>query len=274
MAMPVDNSDPIISAQKDMESHGFIASPIFDGKLHRFYIEGKKKAGWFCFFGDGVPAGSYGNWATDEKYKWCLKKESELNPFERAEFLRNLEKSKKEREKLSGQEPTKSPASSQTYRNEQDIIRDFQARKREKRRNLLVAITVLIFCIWAYSSGSTSSNNTAASSSSVTDEGLTNWIPPGFNSWSDDPNVSWRWLENDEYECDYDRACSGIMIIARSGCDSNLYAEVSILDKDNVQIGYTNDTLSSALSMEESKLIFNTYEENADTFRLSKISCY
>ena len=64
------------------------------------------------------------------------------------------------------------------------------------------------------------------------------------------------------------------MIIARNGCDRNLYAEVSILDKNNVQIGYTNDTVSSALSMEESKLIFNTYEEYADTFRLSKISCY
>jgi hypothetical protein len=187
---------------------------------------------------------------------------------------KQAELGKKEREKHSGQEPSESSVTIQTSRNEEDIIREYQARKKQKPKNLLVAIAVLVFCIWAYSSGSTTTNNSATSTSPETEENLTNWITSGFNSWSDDPNVSWRWLENEEYECDYDRACIGIMVIARSGCDSSLYAEVSILDKSKVQIGYTNDTLSSALPMEESKLIFNTYEENADTFRLSKISCY
>jgi hypothetical protein len=187
---------------------------------------------------------------------------------------RQVELGKKEREKLSGQEPNKSFAPNQTSRNEEDIISEYKSRKKEKRRNILVGIAILLACIWAYNSGSTTPNNSATSSSTATDEGLTNWIPSGFNSWPDDPNVSWRWLENKEYKCDYDRACSGIMIIAKNGCDKNLYAEVSIRDKNDVQIGYTNDTVSSALSMEESKLIFNTYEVNADTFRLSKISCY
>jgi hypothetical protein len=187
---------------------------------------------------------------------------------------RQVELGKKEREKLSGQEPNKSSAPNQTSRNEEDIISEYKSRKKEKRRNILVGIAIFLFCIWAYNSGSTTSNNTATSSSTATDEDLTNWIPSGFNSWSEDSNVSWRWLENKEYKCDYDRACSGIMIIAKNGCDKNLYAEVSIRDKNDVQIGYTNDTVSSALPMEESKLIFNTYEEYADTFRLSKISCY
>jgi len=187
---------------------------------------------------------------------------------------KQVELGKEEREKLSGQEPTKSSAISQTSRNEEDIIREYKSKKKEKRRNILVGLAILLICIWAYNSGSTTLNNSATSPSSATEEDLTNWIPSGFNSWSDDPNVSWRWLENKEYKCDYDRACSGIMIIAKNGCDRNLYAEVSIRDKNGVQIGYTNDTVSSALSMEESKLIFNSYEENADTFRLSKISCY
>ena len=217
----------------------------------------------------GGSSPSQTNWAYDLDmnafFKWLrldkwLDKQAELG--------------KKEREKDNGQEPTKSSVTIQTSRNEEDIIREYKASKKQKHKNLLVAIAVLVFCIWAYSSGSTTTNNSATSTSPGTEESLTNWIPSGFNSWSDDPNVSWRWLENKEYECDYDRACSGIMIIARSGCDRNLYAEVSILDKNNVQIGYTNDTLSSALPMEESKLIFNTYEESADTFRLSKISCY
>jgi len=106
--MSVDYSQLEMSAQKAMEDHGFIAIPVFDGKLHRYDINGKKKAGWFCFFGDGLPAGSYGNWATSEKYRWCSKKESELDPAERSEFLRKLEKSKKEREKLQTEEHEKS----------------------------------------------------------------------------------------------------------------------------------------------------------------------
>ena len=64
------------------------------------------------------------------------------------------------------------------------------------------------------------------------------------------------------------------MVVAKDGCSRNLDAEISILDKKSVQIGYTNDTVSSALSMQESKLVFNTYEESANSFRLSKISCY
>jgi hypothetical protein len=65
-----------------------------------------------------------------------------------------------------------------------------------------------------------------------------------------------------------------MMVIAKNGCDRSLYAEISILDKSEVQIGYTNDTLSQALPMQENKLIFNTYEEAAYSARLSKISCY
>jgi hypothetical protein len=53
-----------------------------------------------------------------------------------------------------------------------------------------------------------------------------------------------------------------------------LYAELSILDKSDVQVGYTNDSVSSALPMQKSKLIFNSYEDAANSARLSKISCY
>jgi hypothetical protein len=186
---------------------------------------------------------------------------------------KQVELGKKEREKLNGRTPTESSTPNQTFRSNEDIIREYEVSKKSRRRNIIIGIASVVIAFFLISFSS-SSDNSPTSSYPVVEEDLSNWIPTGFNSWSDDPNVSWRWLENKEYKCDYDRACSGIMIIARNGCDRNLYAEVSILDKNNVQIGYTNDTVSSALSMEESKLIFNTYEEYADTFRLSKISCY
>jgi hypothetical protein len=65
-----------------------------------------------------------------------------------------------------------------------------------------------------------------------------------------------------------------MMVISKNGCDRSLYAEISILDKSDVQIGYTNDTASQALPMQKTKLIFNTFEDEAHSARLSKISCY
>jgi hypothetical protein len=187
---------------------------------------------------------------------------------------KQVELGKLERERLSGQEPTKSSTHVQKSRNEEDIIREYKARKKEKSRNILVGIIILFICIWAYNSGSTTPNNSSTSPYPAIEEDLTNWIPSGFNSWSDDPNVSWRWLDNKEYSCDRGEACSGVMIVAKHGCKNSLYAEISLLDKNGVQIGYTNDTLSSALAMQENKMIFNSYEKEASDVRLAKISCY
>ena len=43
-----------------------------DGKLHRFASNGKKgdDAGWYVLHGDGIPAGSFGDWRTDISQTW------------------------------------------------------------------------------------------------------------------------------------------------------------------------------------------------------------
>jgi hypothetical protein len=157
-------------------------------------------------------------------------------------------------------DPEKSP---------EEVVKEFK-KKQELRRNILVGIALVVVCVWAYNSGSSSQNNSTSPVPVAVD---TSWIPTEFNSWTDDPNVAWRWLESKEFNCTGD-SCWGMMVIAKNGCDRSLYAEISILDKSKVQIGYTNDTLSQALPMQENKLIFNTYEESAYSARLSKISCY
>lgn len=100
------------------------------------------------------------------------------------------------------------------------------------------------------------------------------WKPSNFIIWDENPNVAFRWLKSNEYKCEYGDACWGLMTISKSGCPSNLYVELSILDKNDVQIGYTNDSLSSTLPLQKSKMVFGTYQESADTARISKISCY
>jgi hypothetical protein len=102
----------------------------------------------------------------------------------------------------------------------------------------------------------------------------TSWMPAKFNQWSQDPSVAWRWLENSEYECEYGDGCWGLMVISKNGCLNGLYAELSLLDRNDVQVGYTNDSLSSSLPLQKSKMVFTTYDESADSARLSKISCY
>lgn len=102
----------------------------------------------------------------------------------------------------------------------------------------------------------------------------TSWKPTNFEIWLDNPNVAWRWLKGNEFRCDYGDSCWGMMIIAKEGCPNSLYAELSILDANDVQISYTNDSLSSTLPMQKSKMIFETYEEDAESARISKISCY
>jgi putative DNA primase/helicase len=97
--MPLD-----VTAQQAMENHGFVACPVMDGKIHRFDVDGKKAVGWYCFHGDGIPAGSFGNWVTGEKHKWCEKGETDLDPVERSEYLNKLEKIKQSREKLQQEE--------------------------------------------------------------------------------------------------------------------------------------------------------------------------
>jgi len=151
----------------------------------------------------------------------------------------------------------------------EEVVREFK-KKQELRRNIFIGIAILLVCVWAYNLGSSTQNS---SSAPVPVEMDLSWVPADFNVWSDDTNVAWRWLKSKEYECTGD-ACWGIMIITKNGCDHSLYAEISILDKAEVQVGYTNDTVSSARPLQKNKLVFNSYESSAHSARLTKISCY
>lgn len=102
----------------------------------------------------------------------------------------------------------------------------------------------------------------------------TSWKPKNFEIWYEDSNVAYRWLKGSEFTCDYGDACWGMMVISKTGCPNGLYVELSLLDSNDVQVGYTNESLSSALPLQKSKLVFNAYEESAETGRISKISCY
>lgn len=163
-------------------------------------------------------------------------------------------------------EPEKSP---------EEVVRDFK-KKQETKRNIIIAVVLALLVIYAYNYSDIQNSNNTTSQYPVIEENLTDWIPTEFNSYSDDPNVGWRWLNKNEYKCSYSTSdgCWGMMIITKDGCDNSLYAEISILDKNEVQIGYTNETASQALPMQKTRFVFDSFDADADTARLSKISCY
>ena len=73
---------------------------IGDGKLRRFGSNGDcaDDAGWYVFYADGIPAGSFGCWRTGIKQTWCSKSDHELTKAEHAEYRRRMERAKRDRE--------------------------------------------------------------------------------------------------------------------------------------------------------------------------------
>lgn len=71
-----------------------------DGKLHRFASNGKRNddAGWYVFHGDGIPAGSFGDWRTGFSQTWRADIGRTLTPAEEAEHRARIEAQRRERE--------------------------------------------------------------------------------------------------------------------------------------------------------------------------------
>ena len=71
-----------------------------DGKLHRFPSNGKRgdDAGWYVLHGDGMPAGSFGDWRTGVSETWRADIDRTLTPSEEAAHRAKVETMRRERE--------------------------------------------------------------------------------------------------------------------------------------------------------------------------------
>lgn len=71
-----------------------------DGKLRRFASNGKRgdDAGWFVLHGDGIPAGSFGDWRSGLSQTWRADIGRQLTPSEEAEHRTRIEAQRRERE--------------------------------------------------------------------------------------------------------------------------------------------------------------------------------
>ena len=71
-----------------------------DGKLHRFPSNGKQgdDAGWYVLHGDGIPAGSFGDWRTGVSEPWRADIDRTLTPSEEAAHRAKVETMRRVRE--------------------------------------------------------------------------------------------------------------------------------------------------------------------------------
>ena len=123
-----------------------------------------------------------------------------------------------------------------------------------------------------------SSSNTESTSTSAAEEpevDVAPWYPDGY--FEAQEGIAFKWMttaENNASDACTGDWCWGAYAIARDGCPSSLYAEITISDSQGVQIGYTNDSVGSVAPGTKVRIMFNTYEDSAKTAKLAKISCY
>lgn len=117
------------------------------------------------------------------------------------------------------------------------------------------------------------SNSLTADDSAVWDD---TWAPAGFDVWSEDSNVAWKWSENSDFECGT-YTCLEAQFISRDGCTSSFYAAVNWLDANANQngavIGYDNGSLPALYPMQIAKILFEDTSDSAKSGQVSEISC-
>jgi|SRR5690554_1777311 len=81
-------------------------SVIADGEIHRFYVEGDKRAsknGWYVLHLGRITAGAYGSWRSGVWSTWCDKQIHHMSDAERWEHEKRIQNIKQQRRELQRQ---------------------------------------------------------------------------------------------------------------------------------------------------------------------------
>ena len=97
------------------------------------------------------------------------------------------------------------------------------------------------------------------------------FVSEGFEKWND--KLAFRWLSTTSSLCT-SKYCKSIEVISRFGCPTNLYAQVSLIDSENRNVGFTNRMTSGIRPNQKALLEFRIYQTDVSKLQLTKISCY
>ena len=96
------------------------------------------------------------------------------------------------------------------------------------------------------------------------------FVSQGFQKWND--NIAFRWLPRTYSNCSAEN-CKSIEVIAKYGCPNSLYAKVTQLDRDDRNIGYSNDSTSGIRPNQKALLKFRSWEKGLQVWSLDEINC-
>lgn len=73
---------------------------IIPGALQRFSPTGRHGdlAGWYVFYGDGIPSGAFGNWREATQSTWCIKADHEMTDTEREAHHQRMQAARQQRD--------------------------------------------------------------------------------------------------------------------------------------------------------------------------------
>ncbi len=101
-----------------IQSAGLIPPDLIepDGKLHRFAGNGRRgdDAGWYALHGDGIPAGSFGDWRSGQSRTWRADIGRTPTPAEEAAYRAKVEAMRREREVEKAREQTEAASKAAT----------------------------------------------------------------------------------------------------------------------------------------------------------------
>jgi hypothetical protein len=104
----------------------------------------------------------------------------------------------------------------------------------------------------------------------------TTWHDSDLVQWSEDPDLAYTSVEITSSECGYG-GCLGIIVQTQSGCSNTMYAEIELLDGNDINVGYSNDLIGRVGPGKKAKLIFHLSDSEimaAKNWNVAKISCY
>ena len=95
-------NQPIAAFRRAIEAAGLSVPPeiIPDGRLHRFHVEGDRRAdrnGWYLFHADDPPAGAFGDWKRDIRQTWSSRPERDLSEEDLAAWRERMAAAKQAR---------------------------------------------------------------------------------------------------------------------------------------------------------------------------------
>ena len=167
----------------------------------------------------------------------------------------------------------------EAYKSPQEVIAEYKEQQRlknQKRFKIGGGIFGLLVVLSVIGSFTNSSNTSYIAPVATTPSVDTSWITGDFVAWEDGSNLAYSTDSVSESECGYG-ACLGITVASKNGCPNSLYAEIELLDKNDVKIGYSNDSIGSLSPASKAKMVFHIQDSElmqSKMWNVTKISCY